>query len=347
VWAAIVLVIGFEVAGLVVWLWTKYPKSDDGSKKYALAFLRGHSEVIETLAFSHDGRLLASGAGDGKIIIWDMRDMAPVAELTMHVRAISALCFSHDDKWMASGDWGSGVFLWDTSNWKGSRIFRGKTWAPVSIAFSPDDASLAFGPSESYGSVQLWDVKNKCVETEVTISGSAVRALGFLNRGKDLVVVDQPGDVVLYHVETREREVKYNVARGMNNPSFWFLNCDSEGTSFATLPDEREPISIWSIDNHVPIATFRTEDRMPQSGMAITANRKWLITTGGMNGMKPNDVHVWNTRSETVLTSFHPVGHSYSIACSPDGRLLATGRTDEIVCVWDLAKIISEGSDEN
>ena len=131
---------------------------DVGQNQIAKQFGR---DPIECLAFSPDGRLLASKAWDNEgIRIWEVASGDGIALLDEHIEPIGdtqSLIFSSDGKILASGGYDCQVILWDTDNWKPVRRLLGHQ-APIwALAFSPDGKRLA-SAGEDDNSCRLWDV---------------------------------------------------------------------------------------------------------------------------------------------------------------------------------------------
>ena len=74
-----------------------------------------HEGAVINLAFSPDGTLLATVGQDSKVILWSLKDRAPLLTLPRHQRAVNAVAFSQDGKQLVSGSSDGVVRVWDVS----------------------------------------------------------------------------------------------------------------------------------------------------------------------------------------------------------------------------------------
>ncbi|MGH2769530.1 MAG: WD40 repeat domain-containing protein, partial [Actinomycetota bacterium] len=73
-----------------------------------------------SVAFSPDGRVLASGSSDGGIILWDVAQRSRLTTLTDHTDGVASVAFSPDGRGLASGSSDNNVILWDVdaASWR-------------------------------------------------------------------------------------------------------------------------------------------------------------------------------------------------------------------------------------
>ncbi|MDB5386056.1 MAG: (Myosin heavy-chain) kinase [Planctomycetaceae bacterium] len=211
-----------------------------------VASLKGHvvGSSVSSVAFSEDGKTLASGSDDNTAKLWDVATGQVKAGFAHPGTVVLAL--SRNGKWLATGCASKDdiVRLWDIENRTEIASLKGHSHSVESVAFSSDSKWLA--SAELLGSVKLWDVAAKKEKATLKLGGTVYR-LGFSADGK-MLAYSVAKTVNLIDVETSRRlvtidEAFTDMALSENGRLLVTISADGPGIKF----DDWRDLKVWDI----------------------------------------------------------------------------------------------------
>ncbi|MCX7611000.1 MAG: serine/threonine protein kinase [Ignavibacterium sp.] len=168
----------------------------------SLKFLQesiGHTSVINSVAFSPNGKILASGSGDKTIKLWDVQTGNLIRTLEGHNRWVTSVTFSPDGKILASGSVDKTIKLWDVETGELIRTLEGHNVDVWSVSFSPDGKILASGSMDN--TIKLWNVETGENIKTFDEHYSSVFSVAFSPDGKYLASGGLDGAIILYVID--------------------------------------------------------------------------------------------------------------------------------------------------
>ena len=308
------------------------PAAPPPAQKRDLAFrtLSGHNSPVWAVAFSPDGKLLASGSVDQTIVLWDVAEGVAARRIS-EGSGIFGLAFSKDGK-LASANVDAAVKLWDPSTGKGGAIYPGHQKAVDRVTFSPDSTLLASVSHD--GTVRVWDVaKNGCLFTFEGLQDRTYPSPVFLSNGKILACGSGDGKVRFYDLKTGKdlraafdhsglSALAVSPDGTMLASGGWdhFIGLHDAGTGNLIRSWQAHPEGMWSV-------AFSPDGKM--------------IASGGSEGI----VKLWDVQSGRLLDVL--TGHTdmvTSVSFHPNGKLLASASSDGSVRLWAVETPASEDS---
>jgi WD40 repeat protein/serine/threonine protein kinase len=299
-----------------------------------VAVLHGHTGSVIQVAFTPDGRRLASRScnegtvhsWDDTVRLWDLEFQTTLPVLRGHTDTINQVAYSPDGRWLASGSSDKTVRLWDA--------VTGELCAPLphpklvwGLGFSPDSTWLVTGCAYEDDRLRIWDVATARLRKEIpfhrrdfhfhslTVSPDGTRVAAALEdnnfHNHRLTVFDIASGKALFPTE--------GVALAYSPDGRWLA---------VRAADEKE-VLLLDARTHETVARFSGhEDHVYKA--AFSPDNRCLASCS-----KDRNVRLWQISSGTCQVLRGHTDAVHAVAFHPDGKRLATAAHDGVVYLWD------------
>ncbi len=331
----------------------------------------GHTAPVLSVAYSPDGRRLASASYDRTIKLWDAATGQVIRTLSAG-KEVEAVVFHPDGTRLASSHDGIAT-LWDAATGQVIRTFRGHTRGVFRLAFSPDGKLLA--SSSTDGTVRLWDVAAgtpfRTLEDHRT---GWFGGMAFSPDGKTLAsggggeptirfwdvdtgrparppfkpdagvfgdgIAFRPDGKILASAAEDGTITIWDVASGsslrtlrdrQNREAVRTLAFSPDGKTLASTVHSRQAITLWDVASGHLVRAIQGHTE-PITGIAFSPDGMHLASAGG-----DSTVRLWDLTRSQEPRSLRAKNIIRSVTFSPDGSYLASGGMDRAVTIWDLA----------
>lgn len=202
--------------------------------------LRGHGGIIFRVAWSPDGRRLASSSKDRTVGIWDVETGKVLHMLKGPWLWANTVAWSPDSKTLAVGSPDATVQLWDAETGRFLEMLHGHHGSVFSLVWSPDGKKLASGSDDNL--IRLWDLEKKEPCTTLTGHADVVRALAWSPDGSCLASGSDDRTLRLWNTRTGRS------TRTLRGHTAWILDLawSPDGASIASA-SLRDTIHIWDV----------------------------------------------------------------------------------------------------
>ena len=290
-----------------------------------------HSSV-NSVALSHDGKILASGEDNKRIKLWNLSSQQLIANFPGHTQAITAVIFNNNDTILATASDDQTINLWDVNTLAKIHTFSGHAHAVKSLAFHPQGQILASGSWDK--TIKIWDINTGLALDTLTGHKLQVNAVAFSSNGQILASASYDRTVRIWKLA----EGKFKLLTTLLGHTWAVLTVafSPNGQILATGSGDNT-IKLWDVNTGELISTLSGHS-WSVVAVAFSTDGETLIS-----GSWDKTVKIWQISTKKEIASL--VGHTdsvSSVAMSHDAKLIASGSKDKTIKLWQRGLVIGD-----
>jgi WD40 repeat protein len=305
---------------------------EKGENIKLLNTLIGHKDIILRMAWSPDGRFLASPSVDHTIRVWKPLDNQSSLILEGHNHGVNHVAWSPDGKTLASVSFDKTMRIWDVSTGNCLYTIEAHSEDIGTIAWSPGGRVLASGSVDT--TIKLWDINTR--QSLVTFQGHTkdVTRVSWSPDGQILASCSQDGTIRLW--DTNTYKIRQTIKKSMNTGGIICISWSPNQKLLASA--SYRSIEIWSFNSQGEMVLKNQLKKLGSkyvSCVSFSPDGRLLASKEMDNRIRLFSCETWQEvkNFNEPSSSFWPV----SLSFHPTQNILATlGQKDRVIRIWKL-----------
>lgn len=291
--------------------------------------LEGHREWVMSVAYSRDGKELASASKDSTVRFWNPESAEPIGDAIKNADHMRAVAYSPDGRWIATASHDFTIQLLEAATKAPQATLRGHENFVTSLAWSGDSQLLVSGSDD--GTIRRWNVAARQQLPEIGRQESAVSAVAFSAENNLIASGGKDRGVRLWEASSMQSlanltgHVDEVRSLAFTRNGRWLASGSKDGT-----------VRLWDVEKRKFEALLAPQDGRVYAVAFSPDDRRLAVGCGDWGyGV----VKLWNVETRQLWTTLSgPAAFVHSVAFSPDGSRLAAGGGDWGIRIWTLPR---------
>ncbi|MDM8557822.1 WD40 repeat domain-containing protein [Candidatus Parabeggiatoa sp. HSG14] len=291
--------------------------------------LRGHTGDVNAVAFSPDGRIIASGSSDTTVKLWGINNGKEIKTLRESQGDVLTVAFNSDNSehLFASGGSDRTIRLWNINTRENPRILVGHEGAIHSVAFNPNGRTLVSGSWDN--TVRIWDIES-ARELRLIKGEDSIYSVAFSPDGQLIAVGSFNETITIWETDTGRL---LNTLQGNGMRTVYSVAFSPDGKSVIS-GDQSNNVRVWDTQTGNSILILKGLEDIFGGIFSVAVSPNGSVIASGSSD---ETIIFWEANTGKELHTHRSEENEVrSIAFSSDGRMLASGHDDNTIKLWKV-----------